>query len=290
MIIDIGPATILLKAKKDGRVLPLDRSYIEWELKKNLADLRDVLPLMKTKAHMIKNTKRLPEVARRMVDAVKLVDSFSLTPMASVAGAISDLLLEKVKEKWDPDFAYVNNGGDISVYVKDGSAFKVAIGDIRTSNLLRYSFTVSGMKMVGIATSGLGGRSFTLGLCDSVTVFAQNASVADASATYICNATFIESENVKRKKAKEIDPLSDLDEEVVVERGKLSFEELESSLKRGLDAAKRLKELKVIFESFLYIEGLYKTTIDEEAKAIKLEVKNGSKENSYDYRRDLFGW
>lgn len=276
MILDIGPATIVIKVKKNEKELYLNKSYLEDELKKVLSDLRDVLPVLKMKASMIKNTKALPDVAKKMVEATKLVDGSSLTPMASVAGAISDFLCEKIRTEFDPDFISVNNGGDISVYVKDGFGFYVDLGDIRNFKLLKYRFLVSGLEKVGIATSGFGGRSFTLGLCDSVTVFAEDASIADASATHICNATYLETKNVKKRKAKEIDPLSDLDEEVIIERGVLSYEEKRKCLQNGLTFAKKLKFSNVIFDSFLYLDGIYETTIDNESKNIKLEVRDGN--------------
>ena len=46
----------------------------------------------------------------------------------------------------------------------------------------------------GVTTSGVGGRSLTRGIASAVTVLAANASVADAAATAIGNACFVEDE------------------------------------------------------------------------------------------------
>ena len=50
----------------------------------------------------------------------------------------------------------------------------------------------------GIATSGWKGRSFSMGIADSVTVIAGKASIADAAATIICN--HIDLDNSKKVK------------------------------------------------------------------------------------------
>ena len=45
----------------------------------------------------------------------------------------------------------------------------------------------------GVATSGAQGRSFSLGIADSVTTLARNAATADVAATLVANAVNIES-------------------------------------------------------------------------------------------------
>lgn len=274
MIVDIGPSTVFIKARNKGRELSLDRSFLEGELKAILGELREVLPVLKRKASMVKNMRALPEVARRMVEAAKAVDGLSLTPMAAVAGAVADLLLERILCEYELDFLFVNNGGDISVYSKDGAGFRIALAEIH-AGALRQVFWVSGLERVGVATSGLGGRSFTLGICDSVTVFAESGALSDAAATFICNASFLGPGCAETAKAKELDPLSDLEEEeVVLSRRRLKEEEIREALKRGKEAALSLKGRGVILEAFLCLEDLCDSTIEDGSK-IRLEVRYG---------------
>ena len=66
-------------------------------------------------------------------------------------------------------------------------------------------------KSRGIATSGWRGRSFSLGIADSVTVLADNAAMADAAATMIANSVNIKNHPlIIKKPAKEIYEDSDL--------------------------------------------------------------------------------
>jgi len=62
----------------------------------------------------------------------------------------------------------------------------------------------------GIATSGWGGRSFSLGIADSATVLARNAAEADAAATIVANAVNADHPAIERRPAPDLDPDSDL--------------------------------------------------------------------------------
>jgi ApbE superfamily uncharacterized protein (UPF0280 family) len=86
----------------------------------------------------------------------------------------------------------------------------------------------------GIATSGRGGRSFSLGIADSVTALARNAATADAAATLIANAVDIDSPAVRRAEARALDPDSDLGHRLVtVDVGPLSPAEIDAALDAG---------------------------------------------------------
>ena len=62
----------------------------------------------------------------------------------------------------------------------------------------------------GIATSGWRGRSFSLGIADSVTVLARTAAMADAAATVIANAVNLDDPRIERRPASELKDDSDL--------------------------------------------------------------------------------
>jgi uncharacterized protein len=103
------------------------------------------------------------------------------------------------------------------------------------------------MGIGGACTSGLGGRSFTRGIASAATVFADRAAIADAAATAIANATFIDTSAVHRRLAERIDPDTDLKGvEVVTSVGLLSDDEIKMALEQGISRAQRLIDRNVI--------------------------------------------
>jgi ApbE superfamily uncharacterized protein (UPF0280 family) len=217
----------------------------------------------------------MPDVPRKMVEAVKAIDEASLTPMAAVAGSVADAMKEFLKNE-GVDLVSVNNGGDISIFNKKGRGLKIDIGDIHTGESLPYMLNIGQFIDYGLATSGFGGRSFTLGLADIVTVVAATGAVADAAATFICNCTNTESAQVIRQKASEIDPLTDIpDDKVTIRIGKLNEQDILNALENGLCIATNLKEQKHIYDAIIKLQGHMVTTINGD-NPIKLEVHNGN--------------
>jgi ApbE superfamily uncharacterized protein (UPF0280 family) len=210
-----------------------------------------------------------------MIEAVKVIDESSLTPMAAVAGSVSDALKQFLKSE-GLDLVSVNNGGDISIFNKKGRSLKIDIGDIHTGKSSPYMLNIKQFTDYGLATSGFGGRSFTLGLADSVTVIAATGAIADAAATFICNCTNTESEQVTRKKASEIDPLTDIpDDNVTVKIGQLYERDILKALDNGLIKATNIKKQKTIYDAIIKLQGHMVTTINGDNPII-LEVHNGN--------------
>jgi hypothetical protein len=275
MFIEVGPAALAVQATRHGEPCGLDQAEVERYIAGVLADIGGCLPVLKQRAFRIRNTVLLPHVARVMVDAAKRVDEGALTPMAAVAGAVADSIRAYLSTR-EIDFASVNNGGDVSVLNRDGRVLHIGIGDIRKNSITPYRLVVKGLASFGMATSGFGGRSFTLGIADAATVVADSGAVADAAATYVGNATNVESWLVARKKAAEIDPDTDIpDEMVTVSVGKLDGELIREALSRGLYAAVKLKEAGIIRDAVLMLRGEMVTTIGKHGDTITLEVLNG---------------
>ncbi len=152
------------------------------------------------------------EIANKMFHATKLFLPNFITPMASVAGSISELLLLKVLEKFNINKIYINNGGDISLYISKNDKFNFSIGG-DTSYIVEYSNTDG---LGGIATSGWNGRSFSMGIADSVTVIAEKASIADAAATIICNKIDLKNSNkIKKAIANHLYEETDLNDKLI---------------------------------------------------------------------------
>ncbi|HEY3276988.1 MAG TPA: hypothetical protein VGJ94_10235 [Syntrophorhabdaceae bacterium] len=251
MYIEVGPASIVVTGEKEGGNFDFDEEEIKNLLGRILLDVGASLPVLKQKGYRIMNPDRMPRVARKMVAAVQAIDGRSLTPMAAVAGAVADALREALSSK-GLDFIMVNNGGDISFYNAQRKTIRAGVRDIMGGAEVPHILEIEGIMECGLATSGFGGRSFTLGLADMATVLAVNAAVADAAATSICNAVNVESDKVVRRKAAEIDPSSDIaDEWITVKRGILDESLVKRALEKGLAWAQALKDRQSILDAVI---------------------------------------
>ena len=199
-------------------------------------------------------------VARRMLAAVRpfAVDGCFVTPMAAVAGAVAEEVLDHMLAVADLDKAYVNNGGDIALHLGDGQRFDVAMIALGTVPADDGRVTIGpGDRVRGIATSGRHGRSLSMGIADSVTVLAENASMADAAATLLANAVDLPGHAaVDRQPATSLRADSDLGERLVVTGlGELATEEIDSALERGLRAAEDMRASGRIAAAALFLRG-----------------------------------
>ena len=105
------------------------------------------------------------------------------------------------------DKAYVNDGGDIAIHLTPGHELRAGIFAAALDGVARLTYD---RPVRGIATSGRGGRSFSLGIADAVTVLAATAAAADAAATLIANAVNVDHPAIERRPARDLDPDSDL--------------------------------------------------------------------------------
>ena len=200
-------------------------------------------------------------VARRMREACApfAADGTFVTAMAAVAGAVADELLIAMRAA-APDLtrAFVNDGGDIAVFVAPGEALEIGLaaapvpgtnfdGTLRIQHL-------SGIG--GVATSGRHGRSFSLGIADAVTVLARDAATADVAATLIANAVNLDSPAIARAPARSLDPDSDLgDLPVTTAVGTLTPEEVAAALEAGAARAGAWVEAGLIRGAALRLAG-----------------------------------
>ncbi len=196
-------------------------------------------------------------VARRMAVAVWPHRAVYITPMAAVAGAVADEVLEALVHGRTLDKAYVNDGGDIAIHLAPGHLLRAGIvADLQAPQLSGFAILHHERPVRGIATSGRGGRSFSLGIADSATVLAATAAAADAAATLIANAVNVDAEGIRRQPACEIDPDSDLGElPVTVAVEELSPALVAEALNRGLVEARRLRLGGLIDSAALSLQG-----------------------------------
>jgi uncharacterized protein len=189
-------------------------------------------------------------VARRMAAAVAPFRARRfLTPMAAVAGAVAEEVLEAMTTGRELARAYVNNGGDIALHLAPGEGFAIGMIDRPDRPSLVGRATIRAADRVrGVATSGWRGRSFSLGAADSVTVLATSAALADAAATLIANAVDIPGHPaIRRTPASDLDPQSDLGERrVTVAVGPLTPGETEHALASGAAEAELWRDRGLI--------------------------------------------
>jgi uncharacterized protein len=205
----------------------------------------------------VQKDSSIPEgvIARRMAAAVVPYAEWTfITPMAAVAGAVAEEILEAMTSAASVSRAYVNDGGDIALYIGTGQHFVVGMVERPDRPSLFGTATLDWSQPVrGIATSGWRGRSFSLGIADAVTVLADRAAKADAAATIIANAVDLPGHpSVSRVPARSLDPDSDLGDRFVTQGvGELSESEINSALAAGVRVAQRLISERLILSAAL---------------------------------------
>jgi ApbE superfamily uncharacterized protein (UPF0280 family) len=189
-------------------------------------------------------------VAKRMCDATRPYSDCFVTPMAAVAGAVADEVLDAMLRDHAPAKAYVNNGGDIAFHLAGRETITIAsaAGPIRAT---------ASDNARGIATSGWQGRSHSLGIADAVTVLAKSAARSDIAATLIANSIDLPGHpQITRVPAQTLSPDSDLGSRLVTTHvGRLSKEDAIEALERGVAFGKRLCDRGLITEAALTLQG-----------------------------------
>ncbi len=238
VFLEYGPMRMSIQASEHGKpVIGLAKEGAH-RAKEVLEDLARFLPVIKKKARDIEIEEGYPGVVRRMIEATRKMEEGDLTPLAAVAGAASDEVADFMVLRGGRKII-VDNGGDIAIRLKEDERAGVGVKtDIDASRPFFFLSIDSSMGVGGVATSGLGGRSFTKGVASAATVLSENASLADAAATVIGNFTNVEEPCIRRSLAEKIYPETDIAGEwVTVEVGELPREKIEEALSRGLAKA-----------------------------------------------------
>jgi len=190
-----GPINIVLEAFGDNQNLAY--SNVKKYFETILDDLVKDLTLLKKE--VVLNRKFNNKISQSMQDATEKFAPTFITPMASVAGSIADNILKVLVKNTNLQKAYVNNGGDVAFHLSENQIMKSSLAAIPNMIAeIKYKD-----RSRGIATSGWRGKSFSRGIADSVTVLAENAAIADAAATMICNNVDIHNHpKIKKKTCK----------------------------------------------------------------------------------------
>ncbi|MFM0735504.1 UPF0280 family protein [Paraburkholderia sediminicola] len=268
-----GPIDLILSA--DGEPLAVQAAYEAcW------ARFSDVLPELVGELRLLRQP--VPSnaaygdcalqgpVARRMWSACQPHCARYITPMAAVAGSVADELITAFARE-GISRAFINNGGDIALYLTKGQQYRVGVfADLAEASgaklpgdlALDANLTLDDATPIrGVATSGWRGRSFSLGIADSVTVLARNAATADAAATVIANAVNLDDAGIVRRPASSLKDDSDLGEMLVtVDVPSLPQPLIDLALARGVDAAQRLQKQGLIEGAALFLQGRVRVT------------------------------
>jgi ApbE superfamily uncharacterized protein (UPF0280 family) len=243
-----GPIDVIAKAEGASAAAAMEAARARFatvlaELVEELPRLRDPDPHAPPPAG---------PTARRMASAVRPHQRRGfMTPMAAVAGAVADEILAAMTAAGPLTRGYANNGGDIALHLAPGQRFEVAMAGCGT---LRVAADDG---VGGVATSGAGGRSLSLGIADAATVLAANGAAADAAATAIANAVDVPGHPaIRRAPADDLRDDSDLGARLAtVSVGALEADEVDAALDRGAALAGALLSAGEIAGAALFLRG-----------------------------------
>ena len=220
-----GPIDLVISADGDAAALASAHAAAWQRFEQVLPELVQELPLLRQAVSSKATDCPLKgPVARRMWQACRPYAMDFITPMAAVAGSVAQEIIACYQR---PGIAraWVNNGGDIAMHLTPGQSLKVGlyadiarldVAQLQDQLLLDGQFSVeAAMPVRGVATSGWRGRSFSMGIADSVTVLAHTAAQADAAATVIANAVNVNDARVQRAPAASLKDDSDLGQRLV---------------------------------------------------------------------------
>jgi ApbE superfamily uncharacterized protein (UPF0280 family) len=202
-------------------------------------------------------------VAQAMYAACTPFVSPFITPMAAVAGAVADAVLAALRHDRHLSKAFVNNGGDIAFHLEPGMSLRCGLVTDLSTPALDGAFVLTaahpsrGLATSGRACKGQGGRSFSFGIADSVTILARTAAQADAAATIVGNAVNLPGHPaIDRRPARDIDPNTDLGDRLITFGvGTLSDTDIDTALDAGATIADTLLQAGLINSAVLAMRG-----------------------------------
>jgi ApbE superfamily uncharacterized protein (UPF0280 family) len=258
-----GPIDLVLEA--DGERGACDAALADcWER------FQDVLPRLVSELPSLRRPARAGQslqgtVARRMLRAcMPFAPERFITPMAAVAGAVADEMIQSFHRR-GVQRAFINNGGDIALHLLPGTQYCLGVwSDLArlrappaAPRALDAVFSIeAAMPVRGVATSGWRGRSFSLGIADSVTVLADCAAAADAAATLIANAVDCDAAGILRAPAATLKDDTDLGSRLVtVSVPPLPAAAIVQALARGREEAQYWQAHGLIHAAVLWLQG-----------------------------------
>ena len=257
-----GPIDLVIKAWGEPEDIAAAYAQAWLRFEEVLGELVGELPLLRTPLGVAYPLLQ-GAVARRMAAAVWPYRGVHITPMAAVAGAVADEILAALCTGRELRKAYVNNGGDIALYLAPGERLEVGVVNDPQRPALAATARIDFASPVrGVATSGWRGRSQSLGIADAVTVLAATAAEADAAATMVANSVNAEHPAVLRAPARQLREDSDLGElPVTVAVGSLPPGSIASALDAGEAVARDFHAHGRLLGAYLALQGRVRTVL-----------------------------
>ena len=253
ILVDWGPMTLTISAWYRNRPRPVMAAQAAKTALECLKTLANFHGFMKRPSRDIPLDRPRPAVVEHAFCSARNV-SGDLTSLAAVAGAVADQVADAALEL-GADKVIVNNGGDTAIRLNGRAA--AVVGVKRSSDdvmIGRLCFTVDS-NVGGVASSGWSGRSHSPGVADLVTVWAENAGLADAAATYIAGETRAQGPAIKLRRARDVDPMSDLGDMLITTAvGRLTANQRHDALTRGTVAAERLWDQGLIKGAIIRVQ------------------------------------
>ena len=132
-----------------------------------------------------------PLIVNMMVRASRKAE---VGPMAAVAGTIAQLSMGFMVKN-GAKYVIVDNGGDVALKTSKDVIIGLYAGESSLSGEIGFKIKHEKTPMGICTSSGTVGHSISFGRADSVTIFADEASIADALATSIANSAVGDSDD-----------------------------------------------------------------------------------------------
>lgn len=263
-LVQCGPMHMTVEAWTDGRPSKDAVGAAVRAALQGLTEIARFQPLCKSWIDEAAPSPLLPDPVNTMLRAAASACETKVTGMAAVAGTIAETAAE-AGFRAGATRIICNNGGDIALRLAPGEYVTVGVSSSLEQRKPWARIKIgAGSGIRGICTSGLGGRSLTLGIASAVTVFAENAPDADVAATLIANHVSARHPAIVRKHAEELRPDTDIGGLLVTERvGSLPESVWHDALANGVKEARRLQSLGLIKGAALHAGG-YRAVLAED--------------------------
>lgn len=256
VMVDYGPVSMVIEAGREGR--PMTGAALKGAetAVRQLEMLTGSLDRARVLARQALVDRANPAVLNRMIEVTRATGEPDITPMAAVAGAFAEQVLETAA-RHGATRVIVNNGGDIAFRIEPGTSLKVGIvTDLASGHITHCIDLKEEYGLGGVATSGFGGRSFTKGIASAVVVVAQAAAQADACATMVANAVNVDHPGIKRKPAEMLDPLTDIKGQLVTEKlGSIDQTAIQTAIKSGREKFFQYRKKGLLFGAVIAVQG-----------------------------------
>jgi len=140
-------------------------------------------PEFATSHYPVEVESRAPDIIQGMATAGHRV---IVGPMASVAGAIAEYVVERIVAEGASHIIF-DNGGDIAMYLEHPIIVGIYAGTHGPNNL-GFKITQTKTKLGLCTSSATVGHSLSYGATDASIIYSEDVTLADAAATALGNA------------------------------------------------------------------------------------------------------